>query len=164
MEDYYLSNFYNERESWGFYVDDDKLDLIVGDIKSEKKKLNYLLTSRNWTCPSSFIAKSLTKHTNNSVWFYSFDRVREGEKSKEMGAYHGAEIPYIFNTHDKWLPTSRIDDLITRKIQAHWINFLKTGNPNTTYKTKFISVDKNLATSSKDKTNNKKQSQEEVKQ
>ena len=30
-------------------------------------------------------------------------------------------------------------------------------------KTKFISVDKNLATSSKDKTNNKKQSQEEVK-
>ncbi len=134
-EDYYLSNFYDERESWGFYVDDDKLNLIVEDIKSEKKKLNYLLTSRNWTCPSSFIAKSLTKHTNNNVWFYSFDRVREGEKSKEMGAYHGAEIPYIFNTHDKWLPTSRIDDLITRKIQAHWINFLKTGNPNTTYKT-----------------------------
>ena len=133
--DYYLSDFYDERESWGFYSDDDQLNLIVEDIKGEKRKLNYLLTSRNWTCPSSFIASSLTKYTNNNVWFYSFDRVREGKKSKEMGAYHGAEIPYIFNTHDKWLPTSGIDDLLTIKIQEHWINFLNTGNPNSIYKT-----------------------------
>ena len=47
-----------------------------------------------------------------------------------MGAYHGAELPYIFNTHDNWLPTSDTDIAITNKIQDFWINFVKTGNPN----------------------------------
>ena len=74
-----------------------------------------------------------TKYSNKSAWFYSFERVRDGDKSKEMGAYHGAEIPYIFNTHDKWLPTKRIDDLLTIKIQKHWVNFLNSGNPNNSY-------------------------------
>ena len=47
-----------------------------------------------------------------------------------MGAYHGAELPYIFNTHDDWLPTSDTDIVITNNIQDFWVNFIKTGNPN----------------------------------
>ena len=129
-KDYYLYDFYNERESWGFYTETEKLDLLTSSINNEKEKLNYLLTARNWTCPSSFIAKSLKENTNKQVWFYSFDRVRDGSKSREMGAYHGAELPYIFNTHDDWLPTSDTDILITNKIQDFWVNFIKTGNPN----------------------------------
>jgi len=129
-KDYYLYDFYNERESWGFYVETEKLDLLTSSINNEKEKLNYLLTARNWTCPSSFIAKSIKENTNKQVWFYSFDRVRDGSKSREMGAYHGAELPYIFNTHDDWLPTSDTDILITNKIQDFWVNFIKTGNPN----------------------------------
>ncbi|MAR95025.1 MAG: hypothetical protein CMD46_01515 [Gammaproteobacteria bacterium] len=132
-KDYYLSDFYDERESWGFYSDSDDIGVLVKDIKDEKQKLNYLLTARNWTCPSMFIASAITKYSNKSAWFYSFERVRDGDKSKEMGAYHGAEIPYIFNTHDKWLPTNRIDDLLTIKIQKHWVNFLNSGNPNNSY-------------------------------
>ena len=58
-KDYYLYDFYNERESWGFYTETEKLDSLTSSIKNEKEKLNYLLTARNWTCPSSFIAKSL---------------------------------------------------------------------------------------------------------
>ena len=45
-----------------------------------------------------------------------------------MGAYHGAELPYVFNTHDKWLPTSSKDLYITEIIQDYWINFIKEGN------------------------------------
>ena len=56
-KDYYLYDFYNERESWGFYTETEKLDSLTSSIKNEKEKLNYLLTARNWTCPSSFIAK-----------------------------------------------------------------------------------------------------------
>ena len=47
-----------------------------------------------------------------------------------MGAYHGAELPYIFNTHDDWLPTSSRDIFITKSIQDYWINFISSGNPN----------------------------------
>ena len=46
-----------------------------------------------------------------------------------MGAYHGAELLHIFNTHDDWLLTSDTDILITNKIQDFWVNFYKT-NPN----------------------------------
>ena len=129
-KDYYLSDFYDERESLGFYTKAEDLDSLTVTFITEKEKLNYLLTARNWTCPSLFIAKSLNENTNKQVWFYSFDKVRDGSKSKEMGAYHGAELPYIFNTHDNWLPTSDTDIAITNKIQDFWINFVKTGNPN----------------------------------
>jgi len=129
-KDYYLSDFYNERESWGFYSDTENLDSILKNIKGEKQKINFILTARNWTCPSLYIAKSINKYTNNNVWFYSFDKIRDGIKSKEMGAYHGAELPYIFNTHDDWLPTSSEDIYITTNIQNYWINFIKDGNPN----------------------------------
>ena len=129
-KDYYLSDFYDERESLGFYTKAEDLDSLTVNFITEKEKLNYLLTARNWTCPSFFIAKSLKENTNKQVWFYSFDKVRDGSKSKEMGAYHGAELPYIFNTHDNWLPTSDTDIAITNKIQDFWINFVKTGDPN----------------------------------
>ena len=129
-KDYYLSDFYDERESLGFYTKAEDLDSLTVTFITEKEKLNYLLTARNWTCPSLFIAKSLNENTNKQVWFYSFDKVRDGSKSKEMGAYHGAELPYIFNTHDNWLPTSDTDIAITNKIQDFWISFVKTGNPN----------------------------------
>ena len=129
-KDYYLSDFYDERQSWGFYSDIKNLELILENINGEKQKINFILTARNWTCPSLYIAESITKHTTKNVWFYSFDKIRDGVKSKEMGAYHGAELPYIFNTHDDWLPTSSRDIYITKKIQDYWINFISFGNPN----------------------------------
>jgi para-nitrobenzyl esterase len=47
-----------------------------------------------------------------------------------MGAYHGAELPYIFDTHDDWLPTVEADHRLTNIMQTYWINFATTGNPN----------------------------------
>ena len=45
-------------------------------------------------------------------------------------AYHGAELPYVFNTHDEWMTTSDLDLEITEIITDYWTNFAKTGNPN----------------------------------
>ena len=129
-QDYFLADFYSERESWGFYSDTKDIDTILLNFKGDKEKLNFLLTSRNYVCPSYFIAESISEKTNKNVWFYSFDKVRDGKKSMEMGAYHGAELPYIFNTHDYWLPTSESDNKITKVIQDFWFNFIQKGNPN----------------------------------
>ena len=76
-KDYYLSDFYDERESWGFYSDTEYLNSILENIEGEKQKINYILTARNWTCPSLFMAKSINKYSNKNVWFYSFDKIRE---------------------------------------------------------------------------------------
>lgn len=39
------------------------------------------------------------------TWVYRFARVRPGDHG--VGAYRGAEIPYVFDTHDAWLPAER---------------------------------------------------------
>jgi para-nitrobenzyl esterase len=47
-----------------------------------------------------------------------------------MGAYHGAELPYVFGTHDEWLPTSQVDLELSEQMMSYWANFIRTGNPN----------------------------------
>ena len=50
--------------------------------------------------------------------------------AQKYGAFHGAELPYVFDTHDEWLPTNDKDRVLTREIQSYWLSFAKTGNPN----------------------------------
>ncbi|WP_084455465.1 carboxylesterase/lipase family protein [Novosphingobium rosa] len=48
------------------------------------------------------------------------------------GAFHGAEIPYAFDTlasRPDWAVTD-VDRAIAATMSAYWVNFIKTGNPN----------------------------------
>ena len=47
-----------------------------------------------------------------------------------FGAYHGAEIPYVFGTGATWLPAEPADHALSETIMRYWVNFAKTGNPN----------------------------------
>jgi len=76
-----------------------------------------------------FMARKL-RESGNKTWVYQFNRVRDGELAKNFGAFHGAELPYVFNTHDEWLPTNKVDNDLTLAIQSYWLSFAKTGNPN----------------------------------
>lgn len=105
------------------------LKAFLSNIPNKKRQLDLLITAKNYVCPSFTLASELNKKTNN-IWFYSFNRTREGAKAKSMGAYHGAELPYVFNTHDDWLPTNNADQILTDTIQSYWTQFAKTGNPN----------------------------------
>ena len=61
---------------------------------------------------------------------YLFTRQRDGELAAAMGAYHGAELPYVFDTHDDWLPTAQEDRELTEKMLSYWSQFARTGDPN----------------------------------
>jgi len=67
------------------------------------------------------------------VYRYRFDRSFPSDIKKEgLGAYHSAEIEYVFGTLDfktgvPWRPEDRaLSDLM----QQYWVNFARTGNPN----------------------------------
>ena len=47
-------------------------------------------------------------------------------------AFHGAELPYVFDTHDEWLPFDEIDRNLTNIMISYWVEFAKSGNPNST--------------------------------
>ena len=47
-----------------------------------------------------------------------------------MRAYHGAELPYVFDRHDAWLPVETVDRDLTGAVMDYWVQFARTGNPN----------------------------------
>ena len=107
-----------------------KIEPLLKADASERRSLDRLITARRFVCPSLALANRVAQNNHNKVFVYQFDRIRPGIVAKTMGAYHGAELPYTFDTHDTWLPTDDKDRELTLKIQRFWANFIKTGNPN----------------------------------
>ena len=89
--------------------------------------MDQLQSNRDYLCPSIFIARQLSKKGNN-VYQYVFERKRENSES--ILAYHGAEIPYVFDTHDDWLLTDEMDRELTDIMMEYWVEFAKKGTPN----------------------------------
>ena len=111
--------------------DSEELKFILQDIESPIRKLDLLITAKNYVCPSLKLANE-TRKNNKNAWVYSFERVRPGEKALKYGAFHGAELPYVFDTHDEWLPFDEIDRNLTNIMISYWVEFAKSGNPNST--------------------------------
>ena len=80
----------------------EQVDEILGllDTSDLRLAMDHFGSNQQTTCPSVLIARSMAK-TGNHVYQYFFTREREG--SEKILAYHGAEIPYVFNTHDACL-------------------------------------------------------------
>ncbi len=104
---------------------DEILDIL--DLSDLRMAMDRFGTNQNTACPSILIARSMAK-TGNHVYQYLFAREREG--SEKILAYHGAEIPYVFNTHDAFLPTTEEDLILTKQMMEYWTEFAKKGTPN----------------------------------
>lgn len=88
---------------------------------------DILATASQFHCPSERIANIAAVQGHGS-YLYRFTRKRAGADA--YGAYHGAEIPYVFDTHDDWLPTLAEDRALTEIMMQYWVAFARTGNPN----------------------------------
>jgi para-nitrobenzyl esterase len=65
------------------------------------------------------------------AYAYYFERTFPGIDPGRYGAFHTAEVPYIFGNMD--LPDARFtaeDRAISNDMQDRWIAFMRTGNPN----------------------------------
>lgn len=112
----------------GLEADSTVITQQLGEASSAVK-MDRLSTGPNMRCPSYEMATGISKQ-GPSAWVYHFDRVRDGAHWQSVGAYHGAEIPYIFDTHANWLETNAADQRLTDLIQRYWVNFAQGGNPN----------------------------------
>jgi para-nitrobenzyl esterase len=90
-------------------------------------RLDRLSGSADFHCPSLAMARAMRRRTDR-VFVYRFSRVRPG--GAKLLAYHGAEIPYVFDTADAWLPGDAVDRALTDRMLAYWVRFAKTGDPN----------------------------------
>lgn len=73
----------------------------------------------------------LHARSGRRVFHYRFERPSPAPEFTSLGAFHGAEIPYVFGTLDArewpWPPSDR--DLADT-ISSYWLNFSATGDPN----------------------------------
>lgn len=86
------------------------------------------VTLLNMVCPGYIMAES-ARRTGHRAFVYHFTRVRGGPGGVALGSYHGAEIPYVFGTHDAWLPTDAKDAALTERMVEAWASFARTGRP-----------------------------------
>ena len=102
---------------------------LLDSSKTGLQRLDQLATAYDYSCPGLQLAALLAK-AGGRAWAYYFSHRRGGQQGTKMGAYHGIELPYVFDTHDAWLPTRQQDRELTDTIMSYWSNFIRTGNPN----------------------------------
>jgi para-nitrobenzyl esterase len=83
----------------------------------------FTLEMRTW-------ARMVTD-AGRKAFLYQFTRVPPSPNAKTWGAYHAAEIPYVFNTLRlrDW-PFTDKDFKLADQMGGYWVNFATTGDPN----------------------------------
>jgi para-nitrobenzyl esterase len=80
-----------------------------------------------FTCNARITARGLRK-ANAPVFRYQFAHVPSWMPSS-MGATHGSEIPFVFDSMDPSKGTPE-EKALAKTISGYWVHFAKTGNPN----------------------------------
>jgi para-nitrobenzyl esterase len=112
----------------------DALKLFPDRSDEEVKSSAGLLSTADFMGFGTWRWLEIHRKTGESAVFrYQFDQAPpppEGSAEDE-GAYHSAEIEYVFGTLDsKKLPWRPEDYKLSEEMGAYWTNFAKTGNPN----------------------------------
>jgi para-nitrobenzyl esterase len=91
-----------------------------------RRQADRLFGGAEFLCPSARLAAEVRGRGGRS-FVYHFTRVRPGPVT--IGAYHGAEIPYVFDTADAWLPSDATDQALTHAMRSYWASFARSGVP-----------------------------------
>ncbi len=117
-------------ESWiARHPDPEGLRASVADLPDPRRALDRLETFLNMECPSRLLA-DWANARGGRAWMYRFTRVRAAAGGRALGSYHGAELPYLFASHDAWLATAEADLELGRTMMDYWVGFAGSGNPN----------------------------------
>ena len=77
------------------------------------------------------VAAERAQSAETDAYLYYFDRAIPWPERPEYGAFHSAEVPYVFNTLSLFdRPWEAIDHTLSDVISSYWANFAATGNPN----------------------------------
>jgi para-nitrobenzyl esterase len=105
-----------------------ELDAWSREAGAARAAQNRLGSFLDMGCSAQVVAAAVKP--SHRAYLYRFIRVRSGAADAGLGAYHGAEIPYVFDTHDDWLPTDAVDRALGEQMLSAWAAFVATGDPN----------------------------------
>jgi para-nitrobenzyl esterase len=94
-------------------------------IAGQYARADETFASQNWIWARMHAVTAQSK-----TFHYRFQRVPDMPR-RELGAFHGAEIPYIFRNLDvrDWAWQSW-DRSLSEMMSTYWLNFMRAGDPN----------------------------------
>lgn len=69
----------------------------------------------------------LNEESGQPAWLYYFTHVPDTDFGAKLGAYHAAEISYIFGNG---VPDNAADKRVHELMRGYWVNFARNGDPN----------------------------------
>ena len=85
-------------------------------------------------------AHDKTGKTKSYVYYWNYEppwlpnaKFSEMDPATKLGAYHGSEISYVFQTLNVWASMrqyTEADTKLSDLISSYWVNFAKPGDPN----------------------------------
>jgi len=92
----------------------------------------YLSLLRDYTFTSQMRRWArLTGTTQAKAWWYYFSHAPPIPNSDYLGAFHAAEIAYVFrNLSFSRVAPREVDERLAETISTYWVNFARTGDPN----------------------------------
>jgi para-nitrobenzyl esterase len=99
-----------------------------------KPALARVLGYSSFVAPARRLARAMADF-GGRVYLYSFTRVRPGTPAARLGAFHGAEIPFVFGTFGHLFPAGApeveaTDRALSQTMMDYWVRFAATGDPN----------------------------------
>jgi para-nitrobenzyl esterase len=84
-----------------------------------------------FACPSKFVAARMARE-GDPVYFYEFSRTVQAPGGELLGAYHAAELPFVWDNLavETWAPREPYDQELADIMSAAWVRFATTGDPN----------------------------------
>ncbi|HUP61117.1 MAG TPA: carboxylesterase family protein, partial [Thermoanaerobaculia bacterium] len=74
---------------------------------------------------------ALQANVSSRSYLYFFERVPPGPQSALFGAYHAAEIPYVFDNLGRVdRPWENADRALADLMASYWVSFAESGDPN----------------------------------
>lgn len=94
-----------------------------------RQALNRLTTIVSFAAPARLMVKEMSAQ-KMPAYLYQFTRVSAVGKRSGLGATHAFEIPYVFGTMRAGANYNDQDRALAKAMQAYWVQFAKTGDPN----------------------------------
>jgi para-nitrobenzyl esterase len=109
---------------------------IAGATLAVGRDATFSLEMRTWV--------RMVTDGGRKAFLYQFTRVPPGPNARTWGAYHAAEIPYVFNTLRlrDW-PFTDTDFKLAEQMGSYWVNFAAGGDPNRAGLPKWAPYDRN---------------------
>jgi len=91
----------------------------------------HALARDNYMAALLYWSRAHTARNGTPVYAYLFAHPSPVPAPPSWGAFHTAEVPYVFGVLDRSRrPYTDADDAVSRQLQDYWLNFIRNGDPN----------------------------------